>query len=199
MRCLIVDDELPAREEMRKLLAAHGEARVVGDAADVETALRLLEEQRPEVIFLDVQLRGETGFDFLAQAPPPLPHVIFVTAFDRYAVDAFRADAVDYLLKPVEPASLTEALNRVRRRVRVGDAPSLGHPATLQSLGLTAREAEVLFWIAQGKSNPEISGILNNAPGTVKKQVQRILDHLEVDNRVGAALIAARILGASKR
>ena len=195
MRCLIVDDEHHAREGLRKLLLAHPGAQVVGEAGDVDSALRLLETLRPRVVFLDVQLRGETGFDLIARARPPLPHIVFVTAHDRYAVEAFRVEAVDYLLKPVEPEHLARAVRRVARPLAA--LPVIAHPAALQSLGLTAREAEVLFWLAQGKSNPEIAIILANSPETVKKQVQRVLAHLGVDSRVNAAVIASKILGLS--
>jgi DNA-binding NarL/FixJ family response regulator len=196
MRCLILDDEPPAREGMRKLLAAHTDVQIVGVAARVDSALRLTELRRPDVVFLDVQLRGETGFDFLSRAKEPLPHVIFVTAYDRYATEAFRVDAVDYLLKPVEPDALAEALRRVRNRSQTAAArPAIVHPAALQSLGLTAREAEVLFWIAHGKTNVEIARILANSPETVKKQVQSLLGRLGVESRVSAALLASRILG----
>lgn len=193
MRCLIVDDELPAREGMRQLLLAHRDVQVVGEASGVAEALGLAESRRPDLIFLDVQLRGETGFDFLAQAETPLPHIVFVTAHERFAAEAFRVDAVDYLLKPVQPAHLAEALRRVWSRPRRSE-PETVSPSALQSLGLTAREAEVLFWLAQGKSNPEIAAILNNSAGTVKKQVQSILEHLGVDSRVSAALRAAEVL-----
>jgi len=195
MRCLIVDDEHHAREGLRKLLLAHPGAQVVGEAGDVDSALRLLEALRPRVVFLDVQLRGETGFDLIARARPPLPHIVFVTAHDRYAVEAFRVEAVDYLLKPVEPEHLARAVRRVARPPAA--LPAIAHPAALQSLGLTAREAEVLFWLAQGKSNPEIAIILANSPETVKKQVQRVLARLGVDSRVNAAVIASKILGLS--
>ncbi len=197
MRCLILEDEPPAREGMRKLLAAHADVQVVGEAAHVDSALRLAELRRPDLVFLDVQLRGETGFDFLARAAAPPPHVIFVTAHDRYAAEAFRVEAVDYLLKPIAPAALAEALRRVRQRSQPAPRPSIAYPAALQSLGLTAREAEVLFWIAQGKSNPEIAIILANSPETVKKQVRRVLARLDVDSRVSAAVIASKILGLS--
>lgn len=199
MRCLIVDDEPPAREGMRKLLLAHAGMEVIGEAAHVAAALRLAELRRPDLVFLDVQLRGETGFDFLERAPRPLPRIVFVTAHDRYAAEAFRVEAVDYLLKPVQPDQLAEALRRAGQRRGAG-APerlSIPHPAALQSLGLTAREAEVLFWIAHGKSNPEIAGILANSPGTVKKQVQSIFERLGVESRVNAVLIALEKLGLS--
>lgn len=198
MRCLILDDEPPAREGMRKLLLGHPEVQLTGEASTVDEALRLAESTQPDVVFLDVQLRGETGFDFIARATFPLPKIIFVTAHDRFAAEAFRIDAVDYLLKPVEPEPLAEALLRARRRAKTEPLAPISHPAALQSLGLTAREAEVLFWIAQGKSNPEIADILSNSPGTVKKQVQSILDRLGVGSRVSAALMAAKVLGLSR-
>lgn len=194
LRCLIVDDEAPAREGMRKLLLAHERAVVVGEAAGVDDALRLMETSRPHVVFLDVQLRGETGFDLLALLPQPPPRIVFVTAHDRYAAQAFRVPALDYLLKPVDPSHLAQALQKVGEPYEPARVP-IAHPAALQSLGVTAREAEVLFWIAQGKSNVQIAAILHNSPETVKKQVQKILERLGVDSRVGAALQAARILG----
>lgn len=195
MRCLIVDDEPPAREGMHKLLAVHPEVTSISEASTVTEACRRIESLAVDLIFLDIQLRGETGFELLARLKEPRPLVVFVTAFDRYAVRAFRHDAVDYLLKPVEPQALADALARAKRRRPDTVSPTLAHPAALQALGLTAREAEVLFWLAHGKSNPEIAGILHNAPGTVKKQVQSILTRLGVTSRVGAALVAARILG----
>jgi len=198
MRCLILDDEPPAREGMRKLLLCHPDVHVAGEAGNVDEALALAASTRPEIVFLDVQLRGETGFDFIARAKFPLPKIIFVTAHDRFAAAAFRVDAVDYLLKPVEPKPLAEAISRARRRENTVSLAPIAHPAALQSLGLTAREAEVLFWIAQGKSNPEIAAILQNSPGTVKKQVQSILDRLGVGSRVSAALLAAQVLGLPK-
>lgn len=197
MRCLIVDDEELAREGIRKLLQAFSEVQVVGEAAHVESALKLMELRRPDVVFLDVQLRGETGFDLLERAEGDLPAIIFVTAHDRYATEAFQVEALHYLLKPVEPEQLDEALRRVKARMASGESKvgAVAHPAVLQTLGLTAREAEVLFWIAQGKSNPEIACILKNSPETVKKQVQSILTRLGVSSRVSAALIAAEKLG----
>lgn len=195
MRCLIVDDELPAREGMRNLLLTHPGVEVVGEADSVEDALRLSVAIRPGIVFLDVQLRGETGFDFLRRLEPPIPQIVFVTAHDRFAVEAFRVDAVDYLLKPINPAQLAEALLRATLRSRVAEIPAPRGADALVALGLTAREAEVLFWLAQGKSNPQIASILKNSPGTVKKQVQSILARLKVDSRVSAALRAAKILG----
>lgn len=116
MRCLIIDDEKPARVEMRKLLTAHPGVEVVADAASVDEALACTEAERPDVVFLDVKLRGETGFDYVARLSEPSPHLVFVTAYDSYAVRAFECSALDYLLKPILPARLAETLQRVRDR-----------------------------------------------------------------------------------
>jgi two-component system LytT family response regulator len=115
MRCLIVDDEAPARRELRRLLSAHPALELIGEASDVDAALRLTAQARPEVVFLDIKLAGETGFDFVARAAEPLPHIVFVTAHDRYAVRGFECNALDYLLKPVHPERLAETINRLRQ------------------------------------------------------------------------------------
>ncbi len=113
MKALIIDDERLARTELRRLLAAHPEVNVVGDARNGTEALRLIEELEPDLLFLDIQMPGMSGFDLLSRLEHP-PQVIFTTAFDRHAVQAFEANAVDYLLKPVVPARLASALQRLR-------------------------------------------------------------------------------------
>lgn len=117
MRCLIVEDEEPARRELRLMLSQHSDLVVEGEAEDVETALEATTRLRPDVVFLDIKLAGETGFDYLARLPEPLPHIIFVTAYDRYAVRGFECNALDYLLKPVRPERLEETLRRLGRAV----------------------------------------------------------------------------------
>ena len=112
IRAIVVDDEPLARKRLRRLLEAHPQVSIVGEAADGETALGLVTETRPDLVFLDVQMPGLTGFDVLArlQLRPP---IIFVTAHDEFAVRAFEEQALDYLLKPVEPLRLARALARV--------------------------------------------------------------------------------------
>jgi two-component system response regulator LytT len=116
---LVVDDEQPAREELCFLLSQAGDVEVVGQADNGIAALGLLEDLEPDVVFLDVQMPGLTGFEVARQVATraAAPHVVFVTAFDQYAVDAFQVNAVDYLLKPVDPARLEQALGRARRRL----------------------------------------------------------------------------------
>lgn len=113
MKALIVDDEAPARLEMRKLLSLFPDVEVTGDAADVEAALELTALHQPDVCFLDVQLAGESGFDYVARVGERGPRIVFVTAYDRYAIRGFECNAMDYLLKPVEPRRLGETLRRL--------------------------------------------------------------------------------------
>jgi DNA-binding LytR/AlgR family response regulator len=118
LRALIVDDERLAREELAYLLERQGGAEVVGQAGDGIQALGLVEDLDPDLVFLDVQMPGMTGFDVarhLLQRPSP-PQLVFATAYDHYAVEAFQINAVDYLLKPVDPSRLEQAVERAARR-----------------------------------------------------------------------------------
>jgi two-component system, LytTR family, response regulator len=125
MRVLIVDDEAPARARLRRLLTAVSGVEIVGEAADGEHALAQVQALAPDAVLLDIQMPGISGLDVAASLPEPRPAVIFVTAFDDYAVAAFAAAAVDYLLKPVESSRLVLALTRVheRRPPRAAMAP----------------------------------------------------------------------------
>jgi len=113
MRCLIIDDEKPAQLEMRRLLSVYPEIEVIGAASNVGDALAICQASRPDLIFLDIQLRGETGFDFLSRLEEPVPRIVFVTAHDRFAIRAFECNALDYLLKPVHPDRLAQTLRRL--------------------------------------------------------------------------------------
>ena len=117
MRALIVDDETPARVKLRRMLAAFDDVEVVGEAAGGAAAMVLAAQLLPDVIFLDVQMPEVDGFAVAASLPDG-PEVVFVTAFDRYALQAFDAHAADYLLKPVEPARLERAVQRLRTTPR---------------------------------------------------------------------------------
>jgi two-component system LytT family response regulator len=122
LRVVVVDDERLARRALRTLLATDRDVEVVGEASRVDEAEALVRRERPDVVFLDIQLRGETGFDLLARGAGPF-RTIFVTAFDAYAVRAFEVHALDYLLKPVNPARLAEALARARDPSAIPLAP----------------------------------------------------------------------------
>jgi two-component system LytT family response regulator len=112
IKAIIVDDEPPARRELRRLLAEHPDVRIVGEAGDVAAARGLLLRTRPDVVFLDIRLGRESGFDLIPDLDPETS-VIFVTAFDAYALKAFEASAIDYLLKPVDARRLESAVARL--------------------------------------------------------------------------------------
>lgn len=122
MRALIADDERLARAELRRLLAAFPDVEVVGEAAHVDETCRQVEALAPDLLLLDIQMPGGTGFDVLERLDEP-PDVVFTTAYDAHAVRAFQVNALDYLLKPIEPERLAEALERVRQRGRAAQAP----------------------------------------------------------------------------
>jgi two-component system LytT family response regulator len=113
MKAMIIDDEPPARRELRRLLTDFSWVEVVGEAGNVDQAAEMVETLTPELLFLDIQMPGGTGFDLLTRLEH-LPEVIFTTAYDEHAVRAFEVDALDYLLKPIDPARLAEALGRVK-------------------------------------------------------------------------------------
>ncbi len=100
LKAIIVDDERLARTELKKLLKDHPDINVIDEAANAEEGIEKIETQNPDIIFLDIQMPGKTGFDMLADLEKA-PHVIFTTAYDEYALKAFDVNALDYLLKPI--------------------------------------------------------------------------------------------------
>lgn len=124
MKALLIDDERLARGELRRLLADSKQIEVVGEAGNADEAREQLRKLKPDLLFLDVQMPGETGLDFLETLEPPAPLVIFTTAYDEFAVKAFELNALDYLLKPVDPARLEAALERLSVRGGAGIEPA---------------------------------------------------------------------------
>lgn len=121
IRALIVDDEPAARDAIRSLLAGDADIHIVGECADGRTALRAIASTTPELLFLDVQMPEMDGFTMLRQLDPAqLPVVIFVTAFDQYALRAFDVHAADYLLKPFDDDRFRDAVSRAKQNVRAG-------------------------------------------------------------------------------
>jgi two-component system LytT family response regulator len=112
MKVLVIDDERLARQELKKLLKKHQEIEIIGEAANADEANELIQEKKPDLIFLDIQMPGKTGFELLEELDE-VPLVIFVTAYDEYAIEAFKVNALDYLLKPVEPKLLSAAIDKV--------------------------------------------------------------------------------------
>jgi len=113
---IIIDDERLARTELRKLLLDYPNIEVLDEASNVDEGLEKIEQHNPDLIFLDIQMPGKTGFDLLTEIDKA-PKVIFTTAYDEYAFKAFEVNAMDYLLKPIEPKRLSEAMAKIREEI----------------------------------------------------------------------------------
>ncbi len=123
-KALIIDDERLARNELKKLLVDFSEIDIIGEAANAKEGIEKIESLMPDLIFLDIQMPGKTGFDML-QELDRAPHVIFTTAYDEFALKAFEVNALDYLMKPIEPKRLKDALFKLQQAEEKEMAASL--------------------------------------------------------------------------
>ena len=140
MRVLIVDDEAGARAKVRRFLAAHDDCLLLGEAEDGRRATDLIRTLQPDLVFLDINMPERDGFEALAALDTgPRPHVVFTTAYDDRAVQAFEVQAVDYLLKPFDRARFDQALARVRARHAAGTTPDAALLRMLTGLGQAPR------------------------------------------------------------
>ena len=142
IRILVVDDEQTARERLRHLLGLIPGVEVVGEASDGAQAIARIAELRPDLVLMDIQMPGCSGLEVVASLPSPRPKIVFCTAFDQYAVDAFELHAVDYLLKPVNRIRLAHAVERVRESASAGPAGGMDralHAVRSTNLRLLAR------------------------------------------------------------
>lgn len=143
IRTIIVDDEPPARQRIRKLLSAADGFNVVGEASDGVQALAMIASERPDLVFLDVQMPGMDGLSVAAQTNKnQAPLIVFVTAYDKFATSAFDLDAVDYLLKPYDADRFSATLSRVRRRLGLG--PQIPVPAIEHLVATSAGQMRLL-------------------------------------------------------
>ena len=115
LKLILIDDERLARSELKRMLQEFPDVEIVAEAANANEGIEKIETLNPDLIFLDIQMPGKTGFDMLTELEKA-PHVIFVTAYDEYALKAFDVNALDYLMKPVEPKRLSDALLKVRQK-----------------------------------------------------------------------------------
>jgi two-component system, LytTR family, response regulator len=129
MRALIVDDEIYSREELESMLRETGEFIVLGKCANAVEAIRAINRERPDVLFLDIQMPAINGFELLSMIDENLmPSVVFVTAYDEYALKAFEENALDYLLKPVEKERLAKTVEKLKKRFARGEKPIIAGP-----------------------------------------------------------------------
>ncbi|CAH6992565.1 two-component system response regulator BtsR [Vibrio chagasii] len=119
LKALVIDDELFAREELIELLTETGEVEVIGQASNAIEGLKQINLLKPDVVYLDIQMPQVTGIELLSMLDPDtMPYVVFVTAYDQYAIQAFEDNAFDYLLKPVEPCRLNKSVSRLNKVVK---------------------------------------------------------------------------------
>lgn len=129
MRALIVDDEIHSREELESMLRETGEFIVSGKCANAVEAIRAINRERPDVLFLDIQMPAISGFELLSMIDEKvMPVVVFVTAYDEYALKAFEENALDYLLKPVEKERLAKTVEKLKKRLVRNDGPAFSGP-----------------------------------------------------------------------
>lgn len=137
MRALVIDDERLARKELITLLSQFDQVEVIGEANNVDDAKEKIDSLLPDVVFLDIQMPEKTGFDLLEELDN-VPHVIFTTAYDEYALKAFQVNALDYLLKPIEPKRLGEAIERLQKKMNESSSKTdtTEFPSNLKKLTL---------------------------------------------------------------
>jgi two-component system, LytTR family, response regulator len=122
IKALIVDDELHARDVLDNMLAAYcPQVMVIGKADSVEAAHQLIQKNKPDLVFLDIEMQGETGFELLERFPTPFFKVIFVTAYDHYAIKAIKLSALDYILKPISEADLLAAVDKADEQINTNN------------------------------------------------------------------------------
>jgi two-component system LytT family response regulator len=138
VRTIIIDDERLARNELKKMLQDFGEIEIIDEASNVQEGLEKIEHHNPDLIFLDIQMPGKTGFDLLEELERS-PKVIFTTAYDEFALKAFEVNAFDYLLKPVEPKRLSDAIQKIKQDENQSASHSVvnGNGAAVRDAALT--------------------------------------------------------------
>jgi two-component system, LytTR family, response regulator len=141
MRAIIIDDERLARTELRKLLQEFPEVDVVDEASNAEEGVQKIETHNPDLIFLDIQMPGKTGFEML-QELDHAPAVVFTTAYDDYALKAFEVNALDYLLKPIEPKRLADAVEKIKK-LHTTNGDAVGSSAWSEPLRLLGEQDQV--------------------------------------------------------
>ncbi|MGZ5136011.1 MAG: LytR/AlgR family response regulator transcription factor [Flavitalea sp.] len=140
IKAIIIDDERLARNELKKLLIDFPEIEVIAEAANASEGIERIENLNPELVFLDIQMPGKTGFDMLAELDR-IPHVIFTTAYDEYALKAFEVNALDYLVKPVEPKRLADAI----QKLHLQDGRENNHVNTINQNHSVLTESDQVF------------------------------------------------------
>lgn len=123
IKVILIDDERLAREELKRTIASYPDIEVIAEAGNADEAVHLIKKHQPDLIFLDIQMPEKSGFDLLEMLED-VPDVVFVTAFDQYAVKAFEADALDYLVKPVRDERFAKVIEKIRNKLNAAQLPA---------------------------------------------------------------------------
>lgn len=195
VRVAIVEDEPPARAKLRRLLAAHAGWRIVGEAEDVASGTALLRDAAPDLLFLDIQLGAENGFDVLARTAPPHPLVVFTTAYHEHALRAFDVAALDYLLKPFDRARFAQCLERVGARLaeRRGGDGRTDDEERLRRVGDLARAGRLVRLVVHERGRARI------VPVTDVLRLSASGNYVEVHTREGRHLVRATLSRLAQR
>lgn len=198
---LLIEDNASMRRNITQILTIEGYR--VQAAADGETGVKLMREESPDLVICDIMMPGMDGYDVLAamRADAALASVPFIFLTARGSMPDLRAGmslgADDYLAKPVSSADLLKAVRaRLQRATQQRQAfvPRFDDAQPLEKLGISSREAEILLWMAQGKSNADIGTLCGISFGTVKKHANHIFEKLGVEGRTSATLRAVEVL-----
>ena len=155
MKALLIDDERLARNELRRLLENFPKINIVGEAANADEGLQMIEELQPDILFLDIQMPGKTCFELLQAIEGHVPEVVFTTAYDEYAIKAFEYNALDYLLKPIELHRLSEAIQKVEEELDQQQARQEAAKEGVKVLGendqVFVKDGEKCWFVKLGK------------------------------------------------
>ena len=182
MKTIIVDDEPLARDRLRSLLADHCDVEIVEEFGSAGQARDFLRAGRPDLMFLDIQLGDDTGLSLASVAQPAsTPYVIFTTAFPDYALQAFEARALDYLMKPIEPARLREALDRVRRNLGSHGTAADARPRTRDRIAVQNGNRSLLVRISDIDWIESVGNYVKLHTGSSRYLLRRALYKLQDD------------------
>jgi len=186
-KALIIDDERLARNELKKLLADFAEIEIIGEAANADEGIEKIEQLAPDLIFLDIQMPGKTGFDMLTELDRA-PHVIFTTAYHEFAIKAFEVNALDYLMKPVEPKRLADALSKLEQAEEKESAIGLSRGMLSETDQVFVKDGERCWFVKLGEVRlfESVGNYAKVFFGTNKPLILKSLNALEerLDERV---------------
>ena len=166
MRALIVDDEVHAREELEALLEETGEFQITGKCANALEALQAIKRERPDVLFLDIQMPVVDGFELLGMIDEEiLPNVVFITAYDEYALKAFEESALDYVLKPIEKERLAKTVHRLKKTLGEGSRPMFARPEIRRIPCVIANRIKLINTAEVEYVRSDLAGVYVVCPG----------------------------------